>query len=1183
VILAGNLFYGNISTTNNYASVSSNYGTVVSDGYNASDTPSLVSATGSYVSSENDKTFSGLPVSPLSFRPLSDSPAANIIAALPADYPADDFYGNTITANAAAGAVQSSTNAGYYLGLSVNNSAAGSVSVTPPLDADGIAAANEVTITATMADPAAGYELRWLVNGRKTASTGDNALQLTLAGHTYVQALFEKVVPVTIFTDEIGSAATTEGTLRYALTNAQNGDVIHIGTSGQTISLKSELPDITASITIEGNSVTLTQSGNFRLMSINVADAEVTIRRVCFKDGRTSYQGGAAIYLTDGTLTLDSCIFSGNQGFTGTTGAVQGGAIYNSTGTLNVTGCTFVSNSVPDFGGAIYNVGTLTLIGNLFYGNTARGNPSVVSGGTVTSGGYNVADTTSPGYTLVTGSDKTISVIPVSPLTCRLLSGSGTAGVITTLPDGYPTEDFYGVAITDGAAAGAVQSTVSGSGYYLAISVNNTAAGTYTVAPEPDAEGIVPADEVTITATANNGYRLREWLSNGRTTGGDDNPLVFTLSQHTIVQAVFERSVTVTSFADTNTAGTLRYALNNTQEGDIIQLVGVIPGETTIQLSSRLPTINKSITIEGNGVTITRAATWTTIGSETQFMYISNEDADVTIRRVWFKDGRSTSGGGALTKYVGTLTLESCIFSGNQNSQTNDACGGAIYNRTGTMNVKGCTFYDNRSNGYGGAINNGGGSGNCRLTGNLFFRNTAPNSPVISFGTRTSYGYNVVDVALGTRSAESGFAANANGTDKTISVIPVSPVNFKLLSGSGAAGVITTLPNGYPTEDFYGETIAVGAAAGAVQGSTESGYYLGLSVNNTAAGTIDVTPPLNDEGIATANEVTITATLLDDSVYTLKHWLVNGSIHDDTDNPLTLTLEGHTIVQAIFGRTVKVTNFSGSTSGAGTLRYAIGNAQNGDIIYLDKDTAGTSVIELTTALTINRSVTIEGNGVTLTKTSTTNFRLMNIMATAESVTIRQLWFKDGGGVNFTADSDGGAIRKASGTLTLESCIFSGSRTGASHGGAIYNTSGVLNVKGCTFVANRSNYDGGAIFMNSGTLTLTGNLFYGNISTIGTVVYFSAGTATATSMGYNVVDNNSPYFTMVTGDVTIATIWGNNTTTPFADETTYAPKPELSNATYGIPQAWGSIATNMPVADFYGNVRTWPGAAGAVTQ
>jgi predicted outer membrane repeat protein len=289
-------------------------------------------------------------------------------------------------------------------------------------------------------------------------------------------------------------------------------------------------------------------------------------------------------------------------------------------------------------------------------------------------------------------------------------------------------------------------------------------------------------------------------------------------------------------------------------------------------------------------------------------------------------------------------------------------------------------------------------------------------------------------------------------------------------------------------------------------------------------------------------------------------------------------------VKAVFPKVYVITDFSdasGSATVAGRLRHALTNALDGATIYLDKETAGKTVIELTARLPdITKSITIEGNGVTLTRASTwtatsDSTQLMCINNSAAEVTISRVWFKDS-----SATSYGGAIR-SEGTVNLESCIFSGNRTTSSTftggGGAIWY-SGTLNVKGCTFYNNRSAYQGGAIYAYSGLPTLTGNLFYGNTAGSYPVVYSSSG---GRSSGWNVVDvelgtgtAQSGFANSTGNDTTIAALLGTNTTTPFADETTLAPKSQLNI----IPS---SFAGNMPATDFYGEARTWPGAPGAV--
>jgi len=390
------------------------------------------------------------------------------------------------------------------------------------------------------------------------------------------------------------------------------------------------------------------------------------------------------------------------------------------------------------------------------------------------------------------------------------------------------------------AATGPVTAGASAGTFTLNLTVNNAAWGRASASPVPGEDGYV-SGPVTLTASAESGYIFSHWLINDVQESA--NPFILTLSVNTTAQAVFIQSgvtITVSSASDATgsatTAGTLRYALTNAQDGDTIRFSAA----HTVELTSALPQITESITIEGNGSTITRASSWT--DTSNSLLNIYSNSATVNISRLHFKDGRAYSYGAAIYNDGGTLTLESCIFSGNQTT-SRSAWGGAVCNG-GTMNLRGCTFYNNTSGNLGGAVYNS--SGTLTLSGNLFYGNTASsssNGPVVyrSSGTVTSQGYNVVDITVGTGNSQSGWT-NVTG-DKVISGLPVTPVTFKLLSGSEAAAVLTSLPSSYPTVDFYGNPIAAGGAAGAVQSlASGSGYTLILTVNDSAIGSATASP-----------------------------------------------------------------------------------------------------------------------------------------------------------------------------------------------------------------------------------------------------------------------------------------------------------------------------------------------------
>ncbi|GHU72911.1 hypothetical protein FACS189450_11630 [Spirochaetia bacterium] len=243
-------------------------------------------------------------------------------------------------------------------------------------------------------------------------------------------------------------------------------------------------------------------------------------------------------------------------------------------------------------------------------------------------------------------------------------------------------------------------------------------------------------------------------------------------------------------------------------------------GTSVIELSSSLE-VDKDITIEGNGVTLTPdfSSPW----SYDEALLNTVDGVTVNISRVHFKDGWNDEKGGAIWAGIGTLNLESCIFSGNLSNHYYG--GGAIFIEGGTATVKGCTFYGNDAGGgFGGAIYN---FGNLTLTGNLFYGNTAYwYNPVVKddtygFSTGTSSGgYNVVNVDIGTNNNQSGWAAGIGDTPLTDLGIFGDPVNDDGDDGfeptEAALNIVPSGLSGFPTKDFYGATRTFPGAAGAV-------------------------------------------------------------------------------------------------------------------------------------------------------------------------------------------------------------------------------------------------------------------------------------------------------------------------------------------------------------------------------
>jgi predicted outer membrane repeat protein len=1095
--LTGNVFWGN--TAASYPVVGKDYSaTVASGGFNVSDEADGASNSG-WNFEVSDIQANYLPVSSVSFGPIGGGEAIGVITTKPGSYPAQDFYGVDIPAQtAAAGAVQTPTATGLNM---LDYAALGPGELSIPhgiVDSDGLTSAPSVALTAA-ANPG-GQFIYWTVNGVKQAEES-NELTVTMDGHKTVRAVF--------YAAATSAGNSGPGSLREVLAAASDGSGIFLAVP--TITLSSPLDPISKSIIIEGNGATLTQNGfaegdASQLLSIASAGS-VRVSRLHFKGGRaTNY--GAAIN-NAGTLVLESCVFSDNV--TSAAGAT-GGAIY-ATGITTVFGCTFYGNKAGAYGGgAIYRSGStsLALTGNVFWGNTGGSYPVVrVSTGSASSGGYNISDKAggtgsgASGWAFANG-DKQAPSLPFSFISFRPIGGGAAINAIATSPAGYPGKDFYGAAIpSSGAAAGAAQTATTGIGYILDYAAQGPGEVEVTNGTV-DSDGFA-SGSVSLKAVPNGEKHLLAWIVDDAFRPEQTLTLDLSISAHTKVRAVFGDIHT----ANNNDSGTgsLREALTKALAAGGAKIT--LPAGQTITLNTPLPELSTFIVIEGNGATLTQAGF--TPGSGAQLLRI-NSSATVRIGRLHFKGGRASYG--AAIDNAGKLALESCIFSDNR---ATNGDGGAISNG-GNVTVSGCTFYGNSASDYGGAISQIDTTASLTLTGNVFWGNTAVAYPVIDLavGTFATGGYNVSDKPAGFYDMDSGWDFNLTNPDTQASILPVSSLSFKPLSGSSALGAIVTRPGGYPEKDFYDVSIPeTTAAAGAVQTATAPGAYMLDYASQGGPGEVTIPPGILDaDGLTSSASVTLTAKNIGDSVFI--GWIVNGIPDTEQSNTLTLTMDGHKTVRAVFA--VVWTVSSGDNDGDGSLREALTGAASGDYIVFDE---GLTVTLTSILPQITESLVIEGNGATLTQTGFTpgnDTHLLYINSTSADVRISRLRFT--GGRVASSSYGGGAIRNM-GTLTLESCIFSDNQS-TSDGGAIYASNGSLTVLGCTFFENKGY--GGAIYRRSGSLALTGNVFWGNTGSY-PVVYGSG----ISSGGYNVSDkpggtgSGASGWTFTNGDIQLTGI------------------------------------------------------------
>jgi predicted outer membrane repeat protein len=184
--------------------------------------------------------------------------------------------------------------------------------------------------------------------------------------------LEDRMVPSTLTVTSSADDGSAH-TLRWAVDNAQSGDTIRItaAVKDPIDLMKGELY-LASSVTIQSvpsRTPTIDAEGNSRIFAI-APGATVTLSNLNLKDGNGANtnpsdpggddgDGGAILNL--GTLTVSGCTFTSNS-------AADGGGICNE-GRATVSGSTFTSNSVA-FGGGIYNFGTATVSGSTFTSNS---------------------------------------------------------------------------------------------------------------------------------------------------------------------------------------------------------------------------------------------------------------------------------------------------------------------------------------------------------------------------------------------------------------------------------------------------------------------------------------------------------------------------------------------------------------------------------------------------------------------------------------------------------------------------------------------------------------------------------------------------------------------------------------------------------------------------------------------
>lgn len=179
--------------------------------------------------------------------------------------------------------------------------------------------------------------------------------------------------------------------------------------------------------------------------------------------------------------------------------------------------------------------------------------------------------------------------------------------------------------------------------------------------------------------------------------------------------------ITVTSAADNGEAGTLRDAMETANPYDKIVFDPAVTGTITL---TKPVAITKPLTLSGPG-----AANLSISGNNKVRVFLV-EKSQFTLKNVTVTGGAATDKepGGGLYNLYGSVTIDSCIFTGNRASGVY-AFGGGIYNEGGALTVTNSTISGNSANGtvygYGGGIMNSGGKNGLSISNSTIAGNSA--------------------------------------------------------------------------------------------------------------------------------------------------------------------------------------------------------------------------------------------------------------------------------------------------------------------------------------------------------------------------------------------------------------------------------------------------------------------------
>ncbi|MCK4311319.1 MAG: T9SS type A sorting domain-containing protein [Candidatus Cloacimonetes bacterium] len=177
-----------------------------------------------------------------------------------------------------------------------------------------------------------------------------------------------------------------------------------------------------------------------------------------------------------------------------------------------------------------------------------------------------------------------------------------------------------------------------------------------------------------------------------------------------------------THYVDLNGSNTSPYTTPETAAHTITAAIGAAINDDTIDVTGTITdlgiTVNKDLTIQGQGASNTIVQAHATQGSASDRVFTISSGTIVTLKDMTIRYGYGPGvvwGAGLINS--GALTLTNCTVSEN----TSNGSGGGLHNNGGTLTMTNCTVSGNFASVLGGGLHNMGGTltmTNCTVSGN---------------------------------------------------------------------------------------------------------------------------------------------------------------------------------------------------------------------------------------------------------------------------------------------------------------------------------------------------------------------------------------------------------------------------------------------------------------------------------